>query len=64
MLNSSREEKTVVLREIIGELRIQPAEKDLYYFSMEILNNQDFDVFFQKIISEFQPIQPLINTTL
>ena len=64
MLNSSREEKTVVLREIIGELRIQPAEKDLYYFSMETLNNQDFDVFFQKIISEFQPIQPLINTTL
>lgn len=55
ILHSSREEKTFILKEIIQNLKIQTEEKDLYFFSMELLDNDDFDRFFQKIISEFPP---------
>ena len=50
---SSREEKTFVLKEIIQNLQIRNEEKDLYFFSMEILDNESFEKFFQKIMSEF-----------
>ena len=51
---SSREEKTFVLKEIIQNLQIRNEEKDLYFFSMEILDNESFEEFFQKIMSEFR----------
>ncbi len=51
---SSREEKTFVLKEIIQNLQIRNEEKDLYFFSMEILDNESFEKFFQKIMSEFR----------
>lgn len=50
---SSRAEKTLILQEIIQNLPIDDIEKDLYYFSMEILDSTNFDLFFEKIISEF-----------
>lgn len=51
---TSREEKTLILKEIIGNLWIGETEKDLYIFSMEILGNEDFDRFFEKIVSDFE----------
>ena len=54
---SSREEKTFVLKEIIQNLQIRNEEKDLYFFSMEILDNESFEKFFQKIMSEFREPQ-------
>ncbi|RAL55360.1 hypothetical protein BLM37_03875 [Candidatus Gracilibacteria bacterium GN02-873] len=51
---SSREEKTFILKEIIQNLQIRNEEKDLYFFSMEILDNESFEKFFQKIMSEFR----------
>lgn len=51
---SSRAEKTFILKEIISNLKIWAEEKELYFFSMEILENEDFDRFFEKITGEFQ----------
>lgn len=49
---SSRKEKTLILQKIIQNLDILEEEKDLYYFSMEILDGESFNSFFEKIISE------------
>ncbi len=50
---SSRSDKTFVLQEIINNLEIWKEEKDLYFFSMEILDDNNFEKFFNKIIQEF-----------
>ncbi|PID84396.1 hypothetical protein CSB09_01125 [Candidatus Gracilibacteria bacterium] len=48
----SRDEKTFFLTQIIEELEIKKEEKSLYLFSMNILDDNDFDIFFQKIVSQ------------
>lgn len=50
---ASRSEKTSILKWIIQNLQIRNEEKDLYCFSMEILDNDNFEKFFQKIMKEF-----------
>lgn len=55
MSEFSRKEKTSILLEIIENLAISEEEKQLYIFSMEVLDGQNFDLFFEKIISEIQP---------
>lgn len=48
----SRDEKSLFLTKVIEELEIKKEEKSLYLFSMEILDDSDFEVFFQKILSQ------------
>lgn len=50
---ASREDKLVILREIINALPIRNEEKDLYFFSMDLLDNNDFEKFFNKIVNNF-----------
>ncbi len=49
---TSRDEKSFFLKEVIEKLEIQKEEKSLYFFSMEILDDDDFEKFFQKIVSQ------------
>lgn len=50
---SSRSDKTYVLEEIINNLHIGKEEKELYLFSMEILDDDNFERFFRKIMNDF-----------
>lgn len=56
---SSRAEKTHILREIIQNLNINSEEKDLYSFSLDILDNENFNLFFQKIMSDVRTSSPI-----
>lgn len=56
---SSRAEKTHILREIIQNLNINSEEKDLYSFSLDILDNENFNLFFQKIMSDVHTSSPI-----
>ena len=49
---TSRHQKKMILLEIIATLPIQQEEKDLYILSMDILDEDDFNVFFLKITKE------------
>lgn len=49
---SSREEKREVLLQIIQTLPVSREEKDLYLFSMDILDDADFFQFFEKIVQD------------
>lgn len=53
--NLNRDEKSELLHSIINSLEILEEEKDLYYFSMNILDDRNFELFFRKIIWEFSP---------
>lgn len=50
---SSRSDKEVILIEIIRKLSISESEKELYILSLEILDSKDFDIFYNKITSQF-----------
>ncbi len=54
---SKREEKKQVLVEIISSLDMKPEEKDLYIFSMDILDDKDFEDFFGKMTEMFKKTQ-------
>lgn len=49
---TSREEQREVLIKLIESLSISKEEKDLYLFSMDILDDADFLAFFEKITQE------------
>lgn len=49
---SSRAEKSETLKRIIESLQIWREEKDLYIISLDILNDTDFNVFFDTIVSQ------------
>jgi hypothetical protein len=68
---SSRKEKERILSRIIQELRISDSEKEIYLLSMEILENTDFDIFYEKITGnlnlnseEKRSIEPLSTTLI
>ncbi len=48
----TRDEKAEILKKVINALNIWPEEKDLYLISLGILNDQDFTVFFNTIMSQ------------
>ena len=56
MINSSifqsRKEKEQFLKEVIKKLSISETEKELYLISLEILEEKDFNTFFDKIHSQ------------
>ncbi len=51
----TRVEKSETLKQVIGSLNIWPEEKDLYMLSLEILNDRDFNICFNKLISQINP---------
>lgn len=51
-LFTSREEKNILLTEIIKKLNISREEKDLYILSLEILDESDFSVFYDNITKQ------------
>lgn len=51
---SSRSHKEALLKSIIKKLSISEWEKDLYILSLEVLDNTDFDIFYEKITVQFQ----------
>jgi hypothetical protein len=67
---SSREEKTLFLKEVLGKLEISREEKDLYFFSLEILDDSSFEIFFKNIKAQIVPskkhqtIEPMSTTLL
>jgi hypothetical protein len=48
----SRNEKSETLKRIIESLQIWREEKDLYIVSLDILNDSDFNVFFDSIVGQ------------
>jgi hypothetical protein len=48
----TRGEKSETLKRVIRALNIWPEEKDLYILSLDILNDSDFSIFFNKIMSQ------------
>lgn len=52
----TRSEKTETLRQIIETLKIWPEEKDLYLISLETLNDNDFTIFFETILSQINSL--------
>ncbi len=51
----TRLEKSETLKQVIRSLNIWPEEKDLYIISLEILNDRDFNIFFNELISQIHP---------
>lgn len=45
-----RKEKKLLLQTVIHGMDIAREEKELYIFSMNVLDNGDFDAFFERII--------------
>lgn len=52
----SREEQLLILEKTINNLNIHETEKELYIFSMNILDKENLDIFFQKIMNDFRTI--------
>lgn len=48
----TRSEKAEILKRVIASLKVWPEEKDLYILSIDILNNTDFSIFFDRIMSQ------------
>lgn len=48
----TRGEKSETLKRVITSLNIWNEEKDLYILSIDILNDNDFTIFFEKIMSQ------------
>jgi hypothetical protein len=48
----TRSEKTEILKKVITSLNIGIEEKDLYILSLDILNDNDFFMFFDRIMSQ------------
>lgn len=51
-LFQSRSEKEIFLKEIIQKLNITEPEKDIYSICIEVLEERDFEAFFDKIFSQ------------
>ncbi len=51
----TRVEKSETLKQVIRSLNIWPEEKDLYLLSLEILNDRDFNLFFNNLIKQIHP---------
>jgi hypothetical protein len=51
---SSRSQKEGLLTEIIQKLSISESEKELYILSIGILDEWDFDIFYENITSQFR----------
>lgn len=51
---SSREQKNITLSEIIKKLNISDEEKELYILSMSVLDDSDFERFYQKIVVQIE----------
>lgn len=49
---SSRESKHTFLREVIEKLSIHTEEKELYFLSLEVLEEREFNNFFEQIYSQ------------
>ena len=49
---TSREEKNILLIEIIKKLNISQEEKDIYILSLEILDDDDFSIFYENITKQ------------
>jgi hypothetical protein len=49
---TSREEKNILLIEIIQKLNISQEEKELYILSLNILDEEDFTIFYTKITEQ------------
>ncbi len=58
----SRKEKEVFLKEIIKKLSISETEKEIYVISLEILDDPDFSIFFDRITSQLIVPNSKINT--
>ena len=52
ILLKTRNEKSQTLRKVIQSLNIWPEEKDLYLLSLDILNDRDFSIFFDNLMSQ------------
>ena len=48
----TRGEKSETLKRVITSLNIWSEEKDLYILSLDILNDTDFSIFFERIMSQ------------
>lgn len=48
-LFSSRKEKETFLIQILWKLNIEQNEREIYIISLEILDDTELDIFFQKI---------------
>ncbi len=48
----TRNEKSETLKKVIESLNIWREEKDLYLLSLEVLNDHDFGVFFDNLMSQ------------
>jgi hypothetical protein len=46
---TSRREKVILISEIIGKLNISEEEKELYKLSITVLEDNDFEIFYNKI---------------
>lgn len=68
----SRKEKETFLKEVITKLSISQTEKEIYSISIEILEDKDFFIFFDNIVSQIpdentpsiHTIAPLTSTLL
>jgi hypothetical protein len=70
----SRESKNIFLKKIINELKITIDEKELYNLSIEILDDDNFEIFFSRILTQvsesenaigsIQTIEPFSSTLL
>jgi hypothetical protein len=59
LIFSTRESKFIFLKKIIQKLNIHKEEKELYILCLEVLEDKDFNIFFEKIFSQVSQ-----NTTL
>ncbi len=50
----SRKEKEIFIKEIIQKLHISIPEKEMYSICIDVLEDSDFEIFFEKILSQFQ----------
>lgn len=48
----NRDEKSETLKKVIESLSIWPEEKDLYLLSLDILSDNDFSIFFDRLMSQ------------
>jgi hypothetical protein len=51
-LSTSRQEKNLILSEIIKKLHISQEEKELYLLSIGILDDHEFQEFYTKIVNQ------------
>ncbi len=49
---SSRKDKENLLTQILTKINIDQSERDLYIISLEILNEDEFNIFFEKIFTQ------------